>query len=144
MRISDWSSDVCSADLMVRPAHLHLLGRDRPDGSVEVDLIPFGVPQFAGTDEDMWQELHGKLGQLLDIISIDRTQQLADTIGLDDRPVLILSGRTECAAKVAGGVQHDPGGCHTIAKYQIGRASCRERVCQYDVISVVPEDRKKN
>lgn len=37
-------------------AHLHALGRDRPDGAVEVEFAPFGGAQFAGTGKEQRQE----------------------------------------------------------------------------------------
>src|SRR3546814_9324860 len=68
MRISDWSSDVCSSDLFeqcpdlrrkrhtVGAAHLHLLGRQVPDRAVEVELGPLGLPQLSGTHEHVGRE----------------------------------------------------------------------------------------
>src|SRR3546814_5782340 len=77
MRISDWSSDVCSSDLPVPRPGLVEGVTPREDG--RIDLI--GLPK-------------------------KRIAELFETAGLDTK-----------AAKLR-------------AK-QIGRASCRERVCQY-------------
>src|SRR3546814_1219147 len=83
MRISDWSSDVCSSDLAERPGrHAHAeRGNDR-------------------------------LGRCC-------AQPLAPTLRVVADPA------TFC---VANGV---PGGPQAVAGRKIGRAACRERVCQY-------------
>src|SRR3546814_12742034 len=84
MRISDWSSDVCSSD-----------------------LSPYGLTLAA---------------------------LLACGTGA---AILILSRR-------AGRDRQVPGRIAAIPHYQIGRASCRERVCQYVSIPVVAVSLKKN
>src|SRR3546814_8935526 len=81
MRISDWSSDVCSSDL--------------PVGAMEV----IRDDALVGLD-DVEQE-----------ITVADPRQL----------VLLLIGRE--AGHVIGIARFD--------RQQIGRASCRERVCQY-------------
>src|SRR3546814_19574937 len=89
MRISDWSSDVCSSDLRVRQAFE--LGDDL-------------------------------LQPLLEIAAIARArEQRAHVERIDDR-------RQQHLGHVA----------------QIGRASCRDRVCQYVSISVVAVSVKNN
>src|SRR3546814_17266967 len=103
MRISDWSSDVCSSDLLgVSPQFvLQHLARRIARQFVE-DAEPFGG---------------------------------------------FLPGNSRCGEMVAQFVerqrrarhQHNAG-----AHDQIGRASCRDRVCQYVSISVVAVSLKKN
>src|SRR3546814_17358711 len=52
MRISDWSSDVCSSDLRLvearvyaRALRLHLVLRDRPEAETELGMLdPVGAP----------------------------------------------------------------------------------------------------
>src|SRR3546814_5299926 len=83
MRISDWSSDVCSSDLLA----------DEPLGG-EVRLGFVEVRQLVGSTE-----------QRLDPALLDIAEQPAE-------------GAT-CALRGAVELQ------------KIGRASCRERVCQY-------------
>src|SRR3546814_6069067 len=80
MRISDWSSDVCSSDLF---AHL---ARD-----------PGKPPRV---------ELPGRA-----VVGLDRIAAL-DRFPSGGQP-----------ARLGGRVQH--------VSHEIGRASCRERVCQY-------------
>src|SRR3546814_3583107 len=77
MRISDWSSDVCSSDLTV--------------GRCEADHLDIVLPAAAGRQAD---------------------DALAD----------------ECITSADG---HRREGLRNSALEQIGRASCRERVCQY-------------
>src|SRR3546814_16984248 len=82
MRISDWSSDVCSSDLFVTFARTPELRLSTP----ATDLVAYS----------------------------------AETI--------TVSGETAPNARVTlAGLRHN----------QIGRASCRERVCEYVSISVV-------
>src|SRR3546814_2888616 len=86
MRISDWSSDVCSSDLL---------------GNTTVELSIGKAPLIAIDDflvkvPDSWRE-----EQLFD-------QQL---VAVPEIGILILG--------------------HGTVPYQNGRASCRERVCQY-------------
>src|SRR3546814_20556187 len=91
MRISDWSSDVCSSDLNPR-ADSHVLRTRAPlDPKVSFDLHVLGMPPAF-------------------VLSQDQTLKF-------DVPLH------------RGGM--------TPIEQQIGRASCRERVCQYVSISVV-------
>src|SRR3546814_2055228 len=77
MRISDWSSDVCSSDL--------------PSAR----------------------------GRILSFISNESVTIMADETGIDINPAPQANG--EDTAPAIG----------LISQYEIGRASCRERVCQY-------------
>src|SRR3546814_13602791 len=94
MRISDWSSDVCSSDLAA----------DRED------RLDARVPALAG--------------------------RAAGRVALDDEDLALLGvGRLavrELAGQTAAAEQTLAG-----AGQESGRASCRERVCQYVSISVV-------
>src|SRR3546814_1870052 len=87
MRISDWSSDVCSSDLVARKAE------DRPDILVSASAQPAA---FRPT------------------ILSDWTRRVA--------------GRKAVVLMEKSGV--DPRAIDRILT-EIGRASCRERVCQY-------------
>src|SRR3546814_4459691 len=86
MRISDWSSDVCSSDLDDGDASLAQFADQFPHVAAQFDVDPGG--RFV-------QEEHARfVGERL--------------------------GDHHAALHAAGQFQ-----------YQIGRASCRERVCQY-------------
>src|SRR3546814_14127082 len=92
MRISDWSSDVCSSDLAG-------------------DVAAAFVEQRGGGVEVVVGQGQGEVGQ-----------RLGHARG----------GRHAEGQRAAAGLD------------QIGRASCRERVCQYVSISVVAVLLKKN
>src|SRR3546814_6093214 len=93
MRISDWSSDVCSSDL----------------GAAE----PVGV------------------GDLADAVDLADARQQRHRQGLDERqPRLGLQPLRAVRALTGLG----EAGAHAVEQaeqQEIGRASCRERVCQY-------------
>src|SRR3546814_8991701 len=88
MRISDWSSDVCSSDLAGPQA------RDRTDGA----CLRLG-------------RRHGGRGRAA--VRTIAPGQRSDTVAKLSRI------RLACA------------GTSTVTPSKIGRASCRERVCQY-------------
>src|SRR3546814_10730829 len=89
MRISDWSSDVCSSDLL----------RDRPEPGI-VRLTLNRPKAYNSLSTGLMAALQAEL----------------DTIRADRSVKAVIIG-------AAG-----PGFC---AGHEIGRASCRERVCQY-------------
>src|SRR3546814_10084085 len=109
MRISDWSSDVCSSDLFnllagqqlaVAFEYGHTVGLQQsrnPTGKVLNDLV---------LARDHGRNVHGHFAS-------------ADAMNLE-----ALVG----FMKLVGAVQQRLG---RNATYEIGRASCRERVCQY-------------
>src|SRR3546814_5573588 len=95
MRISDWSSDVCSSDLVVRVVvlRLPLVGRGSSLGGVLQDRLVLGGQRIVlGLVEHDLEEFH---------------RLMVGTHHVDLGDVL----RAEAP--------------------EIGRASCRERVCQY-------------
>src|SRR3546814_16033572 len=100
MRISDWSSDVCSSDLFTQRAgarHVHamVIARRQVDGGEVAAHERFGAGRVAAEQAG---------------------QAVRMALGLEDAAV------------------------------QIGRASCRDRVCPYVSVSVVavPFKKKKN
>src|SRR3546814_11957249 len=108
MRISDWSSDVCSSDLLAFSTE-------------------HGVPRsFSVTST---RPIEGKSTTCL---------ALATTLSRGGKRVILIDGdMRNPSVHHLGGVRHDRG--------QIGRASCRERVCQSVAISVVAVSiQKKN
>src|SRR3546814_15089444 len=100
MRISDWSSDVCSSDLLVR---------QHEDGRVVGHLC------YLRQDDERWQQHPGHRSHRPNHAHHVLVQQLRV---LCPPVVLVRDGK-------------------------IGRASCRERVCQYVSISVVAVSLKK-
>src|SRR3546814_11049924 len=110
MRISDWSSDVCSSDLSERNHALQALRDRRARVCVATDVAARGIDL-----PDLGLVIHAELPH--------------DAETLQHR-----SGRTGRAGR--------KGICILLVPYpkrrraegmlrEIGRASCRERVCQY-------------
>src|SRR3546814_5744968 len=87
MRISDWSSHVCSSDLDFRPGTLESMGMD-------------------------WESLHARNPRLI----LVRITGFGQDGPLAQRPCF------DGAAQAISGL---------MSMTEIGRASCRERVCQY-------------
>src|SRR3546814_15377143 len=115
MRISDWSSDVCSSDL------------SRENGLQNNTVLSLC--------EDQQQNLWLGLDNGIDYITLDQHFSY-----YQDGPGLL--GSVYDAALFDGqlylGTNHGIFRRDTPAAYnQIGSASCRERVCQYVSISVV-------
>src|SRR3546814_10966937 len=111
MRISDWSSDVCSSDL--------------PDGAGDHD------GEEGDEQRDLCAVYQARQHVATEIIGAERVGEHA---------LFLPEGRGEGCEEVrpARVVRRDPG-----REQQNGRASCRERVCQYGVISVVAVFLKK-
>src|SRR3546814_13776776 len=120
MRISDWSSDVCSSDLRLmgeRPFPImrfiaQWLRRNVPQDRTRATFVNFDAGQFLYED--------------------DRVTGLIDfEVSSFGDPAAELSGlRLRDAAEPLGDLSA------MIDRYEmltgeIGRASCRERVCQY-------------
>src|SRR3546814_4240472 len=94
MRISDWSSDVCSSDLMVTHSDVRLASaRERFDAARQA-----------------YQQ------------SMRVQSQVVGNVAQDAAIIEILVGKSQGAEGALQAAQ---------ATNQIGRASCRERVCQY-------------
>src|SRR3546814_17239102 len=107
MRISDWSSDVCSSDL----AEARRVGRGRASG----------VRRARAN------------------LSIEgRRDGGTQAMARRDRGVVVAPAR-----ELQGACRGRPVSGAAVLVAQIGRASGRERVCQYCVISVVAVTLKK-
>src|SRR3546814_20678968 len=113
MRISDWSSDVCSSDLAAA-----LRGRRRRRAGqaavVAVEIERRGVALIQGF-EFVLVRITAAIGmQVGHPAPVGQPQAVHGTVGAD--------------AKLT--VKDDEGGLVT-HRSEIGGASCRERVCQY-------------
>src|SRR3546814_14756661 len=108
MRISDWSSDVCSSDLggAASPT-IRGLGSNTAVFSIEASVASFIDGVYAAHPRDL----------VSPIFDIERVEVLKGTQST------VLGKNTTLGA--VSFVSRRPG------KDQIGRASCRERVCQY-------------
>src|SRR3546814_16770903 len=120
MRISDWSSDVCSSDLVaVAEAGYAAVLQKPADDALDPDVVRQAAdarPQAAdAADHEI--DLHAGLGravQPVDDLVIDQGIQLRP-----DMPGPPLGGMLHFLLDVL------------YQGLQIGRASCRERVCHY-------------
>src|SRR3546814_13002442 len=122
MRISDWSSDVCSSDLVVRSDEAHIPSKNnyQGEGSAPPPLSYFA----AGAAFCLMSHLKGYIHERkLDVRSYAVEQRLKFTRGLPED--VENSGKP--------GASCDLLETHVIidSDEEIGRASCRERVCQY-------------
>src|SRR3546814_12046283 len=107
MRISDWSSDVCSSDLLDRLREGILLARPDPVEKRCPDLLRLRFVQAL--------EHHGKPQRVVRLESH-----------------LLAPVRVEQAALVKTDHLRDQVAICRIRRYQLVRASCRARVCQYE------------
>src|SRR3546814_13294505 len=124
MRISDWSSDVCSSDL--RKTHLY--------GAYERRLFTPGTPQSDLRDFD-----GVRLGFLIcyDVEFPENVRRLARA-GAELILVPTALPQGHFAAFIATSVVPVRAFENQVfVVYEIGSTSCRERVCQYGEHSVV-------
>src|SRR3546814_6360357 len=97
MRISDWSSDVCSSDLPITQRYIERLEDQLKDGGYEKPLY-------------MMQSNGG----------------IATAKAAKANPIAMVESGPASGIFAAAYM-----GSHIDEPNQIGRASCRERVCQY-------------
>src|SRR3546814_12116003 len=107
VRISDWSSDVCSSDLNVGLRFTVAVSGDVPQASVHVATVttPFTAVARIYTSNGASPGVP---------VGIDSEPLPIDTVG-----VHTFTWTTKPAVSAA------------TTYWEIGRASCRERVCQY-------------
>src|SRR3546814_15820974 len=112
MRISDWSSDVCSSDLLDERLPTVVEGAERSPGSL---VTADGIVEMKAVDRQALRDRCGR-GSLLG--GLTQCDQLVRGIGPGPRRHRGARGgrKLEVVAPPVG---------------QIGRASGRERVCQY-------------
>src|SRR3546814_6659225 len=103
MRISDWSSDVCSSDLFAPRSRTRCL--DRAAGGRIMTITPEEIAAFAD-------------GQM----EGDAKARVAAAVAADPQLARQVEAHRALAARLAG---------HFAPILEIGSASCRERVCQY-------------
>src|SRR3546814_14280021 len=127
MRISDWSSDVCSSDLRTT------LAAQLPEGSRYLGQVRRRL--FAASRSGRPVELCGYLP----------VYQLPASTGSGPAcRVLLPEGFDPQTRLHAGLVAELERALAHHGVLEIGRASCRERVCQYVLNSVVAGSLKKN
>src|SRR3546814_20085359 len=117
MRISDWSSDVCSSDLAAARSEIAT-----PDGFT-APLRPYQREGLAWLD---FLAEAGLGGVLADDMGLGKTVQVLAHLLLEKRcgrlqqPALVV-----CPTSLVGNWRDEA------ARFEIGRASCRERGWQY-------------
>src|SRR3546814_2295713 len=104
MRISDWSSDVCSSDLI-------------SSGSLSSALMALG------------REAKVQIVFTPDSVEGRKSKGVRGRMTVDAALTRLLEGSGLSFRKVNGGSYVVSG--PSKESYEIGRASCRERVCQY-------------
>src|SRR3546814_14855033 len=147
MRISDWSSDVCSSDLRLSPDDLatlrnHIDTVNREKGVLVLRFMGEGKYFCSGYDisslaaEDAPSSTF--FGETIDIIEYARPVTIAAihggaygggtdlSLACDFRVGTPAANMFMPAANL--GLHFYPGG---LSRYKIERASCRERVCPY-------------
>src|SRR3546814_12128514 len=131
MRISDWSSDVCPSDLSLALERSRLQRHRGPDWS-GVYAAPHALlvhERLAIVDVD-----HGAQP----LRSADGGLALAVNGEIYNHKALEAGLKQPYAFKTASDCEV----IHALYREQNGRASCRERVCQYGWIRVVVETLK--
>src|SRR3546814_11848649 len=135
MRISDWSSDVCSSDLTIA-ASLALLGAQQGKRTLVCEIDAKGnLADFFETGPTRFQER--ELSPGLWAMSMDTEESLKEYLRLQLKVPLVarigpLARTFDFVANAAPGVKE----ILTVGKLlwavrEIGSASCRERGCQY-------------
>src|SRR3546814_11896076 len=113
MRISDWSSDVCSSDLIVgteRPFVVDAIEERRHQNSGKAE-------RHHGEEQECACNLEESTNYAQHSISAFRYGSAIAICGYTARAMALTHARSA--------------GIGAIMLYEIGRASCRERVCQY-------------
>src|SRR3546814_16875961 len=111
MRISDWSSDVCSSDLLAdaaRIAHQFVTETGQHDNDVWLETARILVANML---RELWQQGAPSLSDLLAMFQISTKEELKERLK-----------NTSSARTFAEDADRATG--------KIGRASCRERGCQ--------------
>src|SRR3546814_14594676 len=128
MRISDWSSDVCSSDLRGELEISDVNNAYLAEGRLEVCKLPFSTEWF-------------------DVGTFDALLDAQTWVAGQQRRKGLLIGSPETAAHREGFITDDELRALAAALDNdgdpTGRASCRERVSQYGWIPVVAGSLKK-
>src|SRR3546814_12996935 len=115
MRISDWSSDVCSSDLLGAVSGAAADDREQP-------LLALNTAMM----------MNGFVLRLAEGTVVHEPIEVVHLGGAGDQPLayhprnlIVLAPRSQVTL-----IEH-PTHLGPIGEEEIGRASCRERVCQY-------------
>src|SRR3546814_14813645 len=125
MRMSDWSSDVCSSDLVPAPRMSSELLNSVGSTQLRFDSVPDPVVPKCG-QIGIEVAKFGIKGKQLDVCA---TCALGKRLEGNPASVIVITRNVEAYQSIRK--------CDR-CEMQIGRASCRERVCQYVSISGGP------
>src|SRR3546814_7412390 len=99
MRISDWSSDVCSSDLL------------------DVELGPLGGAELDRTQEHQRGQPHGAADHVRALVALDGAEQGSEVVRLGNRGVVAFWRRLERVAQVRARVALGPAGGDRVAHH---------------------------
>src|SRR3546814_11346070 len=118
MRISDWSSDVCSSDLdpTVKDKSARVIDIIAPQGKGQRALIV--APPRTGKTV--------LLQSIAKAITDNHPEVFLLVLLVDERPEEVTDMQRSVKGEVISSTFDEPANRH-----EIGRASCRARVCQY-------------
>src|SRR3546814_11715415 len=126
MRISDWSSDVCSSDLMESALVIHLAAAFYP--VAQIDIVEIGQPREADLFEHRQRSEAARLCLRIKE-GIDRRERPRQMIDDGDSEQLFAVAKTPVAHIQQREFEEGVEGIGIL--WKIGRASCRERVGQH-------------
>src|SRR3546814_18654774 len=121
MRISDWSSDVCSSDLAIVARFLRQIAEAAATGLQRLDAMEEHRLRAAAVAGNILRP-----GKLFPLLAFLQLRPVTSPRVVARQLELSISGAGKLLARAA-----DAGLLVEISGRQIGRASCRERVCQY-------------
>src|SRR3546814_12335758 len=123
MRISDWSSDVCSSDLARDAERAQMLDRCLAEFQDDSVQLVTAVSRVSERLHDLSRQAAGQAHSNLGLVAnaASGAVQVAENV----RSVAFSSGRlVESIAEIRYQT-------HASQSIENGRATCRERVCQY-------------
>src|SRR3546814_15543543 len=127
MRISDWSSDVCSSDLGDRDVARDILGGICDIGIANAYYVGRMKNAEPGTDNRKW-------GDAIKVVrpTFADEKSRGTHVNISGASVAKHAPNKENAVKLLEYLVSDKAqSLYANANYEIGRASCRERVFQY-------------
>src|SRR3546814_11147753 len=128
MRISDWSSDVCSSDLS---SIRRVIARDEAPGSERAPRNSGDILDLRDEQADVPEAETAEAEELVSTSSADAARQSLEALSAAITPA---SAAPAPAKPVPGGRTMEEvviDALRPMRTEQIGRASCRERGCKY-------------
>src|SRR3546814_15783401 len=114
MRISDWSSDVCSSELPQEQQRELIDRAERLDGRVHVNTFD--------------SRIEGLMARCAAIVAMGGYNTFCEILSFDKRALIVPRTEPRLAQFIRAKRAEELG---LLSVVETGRASCRERVCQY-------------